>query len=129
MKKRKLDVREKKLVKARIEGKTQIASWEEAGYSVNNRASASVEASKKFNKPHIQEAISEALEINGATPEWAVRQIKKVAEQDEEFASKRLASMNILELHGWQKNERPTLQLQVKNAFFGESRNAKNTKD
>lgn len=126
---KKLNIREKRLVKAQIEGKTQLQSWKEAGYSVNNRASAAVEASKKINAPHIQQAIQEALEITGATPEWAVLQIKKVAEQDEELASKRLASMNILELHGWQKNERPTLQLQVKNAFFGESRKVIDAED
>jgi hypothetical protein len=122
MKKKPLNVREKKFVKAKIQGKTNLAAFEEAGYSVNNRASAQVEASKKNTSPHIQQAIEEALAMHGLTPEFAVQQLGKVAAQDEELGAKRLASKDLLELHGWSKNERPTLQLQVKNAFFNGGR-------
>jgi hypothetical protein len=127
-KKKELNIREKKLVKARVEGKTQLAAWKEAGYSVNNKDAAQVAASQKFSKPHIQQAINDALEMHKATPEWAVLQLKKVAEQDDELGAKRLATMNILELHGWSKNERPTLQLQVKNAFFDSGREVQERK-
>ena len=73
-------------------------------------------------KPHIQQAIDDALTLHGASPEWAVGQLAKVAKQDEELGAKRLASKDILELHGWRKEERPQLQLNVKNAFFNSSR-------
>lgn len=119
---KKLNIQEKKLVKERIRGKTQLAAYEAAGYSVNNKEAAKVNASVKFNKPHIQKAIDDALEMHGATPEWAVRQLMKVAEQDEEVGAKRLASKDILELHGWNKSDRPTVQLDVKNAFFQSGR-------
>lgn len=119
---KKLNIRERRFVKAKVEGKTNLKAFEEAGYSVNNKEAAKVAASVKKNQPHIQEAINAALELHGATPEFAVLQLKKVAEQDDELGAKRLASKDILELHGWSKNERPTLQLQVKNAFFNSGR-------
>ena len=114
----KLKPREKKLVKAIVEGKTQTQAYKEAGYAVMNTHADSVNATRKVNKPHIQQAINDALEAQGATPEWAVSQMMKVAAQDDEMGAKRLAAMNILELHGWNKTDRPSVQLQVKNAFF-----------
>lgn len=121
-KKKKLTIKQKKFVKAKVEGKTNIEAYAEAGYSTNNKDVVKVESSRLKNRPHIQAAIEEALEINGATPEWAVRQLKKVAEQDDELGAKRLASKDILELHGWNKADRPTMQLDIKNAFFGNGR-------
>jgi hypothetical protein len=128
MKKKELNIREKRFVKAKVEGKTNLQAFKEAGYSVNNKEAAQVAASVKKNQPHIQEAINQALELHGATPEWAVLQLKHVAEQNDELGAKRLATMNILELHGWSKNERPTLQLQVKNAFFDSGRQTQERK-
>lgn len=124
-KKKRLNPREKKFVKAKIQGKTHLQAWKEAGYSTNNPNSAVVEASNKYNKPHIQQAIDDALQMHGATPEWAVAQLMKVAGQDDELGAKRLASKDILELHGWNKADRPTVQLQVKNAFFQGGRDIK----
>lgn len=119
MKKKKLTVRERKLVINKVKGMKNADAYIQAGYSPGNTDnSLRVNASKTINKPHIQAAIEEALEAQGATPEWAVAQLKKVAEQDTEIGAKRLAAKDILELHGWNKTDRPTVQLQVKNAFF-----------
>lgn len=125
---KKLNIRQKKFVKAKIEGKTNLQAYREAGYQAKNKAVAEVEASRTNRKPHIQQAINDALELHGATPEFAVLQLMKVAAQDDELGAKRLASKDILELHGWQKNERPTLQLQVKNAFFNSGRTVQDRK-
>lgn len=123
-KKKKLTIKEKKLVKGVVQGKTQAEAYREAGYAMAKTDNANkVNAHKAVQRPHIQQAIEEALIKQGATPEWAVHQLMRVADQDEEMGAKRLASMNILELHGWNKAERPTMTLQVKNAFFQGARN------
>jgi len=119
---KKLTFKERKFVKAKIEGKTNIAAYNEAGYSPQKASVVPVAASNINTRPHIQEAINKALELHGATPEWAVLQLKKVAEQDEEIGAKRLASKDILELHGWNKSDRPTVQIQFKNSFFQSGR-------
>ena len=115
---KKLKPREKKLVKAIVQGKSQAQAYQEAGYAVSTPNANAVNAHKKIKQPHIQHANNDALEAHGATPEWAVSQLMKVASQDDEMGAKRLATMNILELHGWNKTDKPSVQLQVKNAFF-----------
>lgn len=128
--KKKLSVRERKLAAAKVAGMTHVEAYKAAGYSTNSTEGAvRVNATRAVNRPHIQDAINEALELHGATPEWAVAQLKKVAAQDEEVGAKRLASKDILELHGWNKSERPTMQLQVKNAFFNSGRNTEDVID
>lgn len=123
MSSKKLDVRERKLVAAKVQGLSHAKAFKQAGYAPNSApATVRTEATKKVNQPHIQQAIDDALAKQGLTPEWAVNQLGKVAGQDEEMGAKRLASINILELHGWNKQERPTVQLSVKNAFFGGGR-------
>lgn len=52
------------------------------------------------------------------TPEWAVAQLKKVAEQDVELGAKRLAAKDALELMGWNKSQKPQVTLEVKSDFF-----------
>ena len=70
---KKLKPKEKKLVKAVIQVKSQPQAFAEAGYAVPKTDNAlRVNASKKINQPHIQQAINDALEAQGATPEWAV---------------------------------------------------------
>lgn len=121
--KQKLTIKQKKLAKAKIEGKTHLQAYEAAGYSITgNKNVDNTNAVRAVNKPHIQQAINDALELHGATPEWAVSQLMKVAAQDEELGAKRLANMNLIELHGWNKSERPGLQLEIKNAFFSARR-------
>lgn len=117
-----LTLREKKFVKAKVEGKTSVQAYKEAGYAPMKLESERAVSGRINTKPHIQKAIDDALEKHGATPEWAVKQLMRVAEQDKEVGAKRLASKDLLELHGWSKSERPTMTLDIKNAFFGEGR-------
>jgi len=123
MAKKKLTIKEKKFVAAKVQGKTNVEAYKLADYAPMKKESMNAVASKIKNKPHIQQAIDDALVKHGASPEWAVLQLMKVAEQDKEIGAKRLASKDILELHGWNKADRPTLQLDIKNAFFGNARN------
>lgn len=114
--------KERKYLKARIGGKTKKDAYKLA-YSANTNDNVIQVAANKIEKrPHIQAAIEAALEAQGLTPEWAVAQLGKVAEQDDEIGAKRLAAKDLLELHGWNKNERPTVQIQMKNAFFQSGR-------
>ena len=110
--------KQRKFVKAKVEGMNNMEAYADAGYSTKNRDVVKAQSSTLRNKPHIQKAIDDALELHGATPEWAVKQLMSVAKQDKEIGAKRLASKDILELHGWNKADRPTLKLEVKNAFF-----------
>lgn len=119
---KKLNIREKKFVAYKVQGLTNAEAYVKAGYSAPKKITAQVQGSIKKNKPHIQQAIQEALDKQGLSPEWAVEQLGKVAAQDDEIGAKRLAAKDILELHGWNKAERPSMQLQVKNAFFGTGR-------
>lgn len=125
--KRKLTIQEKRLVAARVQGATQVEAYRAAGYSVKDKKIAAINATRKINKPHIQQAIDEALAAEGATPQWAVAQLKAVAEQNAEVGAKRLAAKDILELHGWNKADRPTVQLDIKNAFFQGARKTEST--
>lgn len=86
------------------------------------RGGAAVTSTRLLKDRNIAKAIEDALRDLEATPEFAVAQLKKVAEQDEELGAKRLASKDILELHGWRKNDKPIITLDIQNGFFGESR-------
>lgn len=118
---RKLTNKQKKFVAEKVMGKNNIEAYT-AAYDVKSKDVAKAEGSRLYNKPHIQDAINQALELHGATPEWAVKQLMYVAQQDEEIGAKRLAAKDILELHGWNKSERPTNVLSIQNAFFANSR-------
>jgi hypothetical protein len=120
---KKLTVREKKLVAGKVAGKTNAKAYLDAGYKANSRAVADSNAYKVLKKEKIKDAIDTALEHHGATPEFAVGVLKNVADQDKEIGAKRLAAKDILELHGWQRGERPNVTLDIKNAtFFAQTR-------
>lgn len=123
----KLTIRQRKFVANKVAGKTNAQAYVDAGYAVTSRPVAEVNASRLLKNANIQQAIEAALEMHGATPEFAVGRIKQIAEQTDEIGAARLAAKDILELHGWRKGEQPGITLNVKNAFFGESRNRKNT--
>lgn len=116
-------VKQRKFIKYKVMGDTNIGAYENAGYKINpKRSVAYTNATNLKKKPKIQQAIDEALEKLGLTPEWAVEQLAKVAAQDDELGSKRLASKDLLELHGWKKGDRPTMALQINSNFFGGGR-------
>ena len=85
-------------------------------------ATAAVRSSRMLKNVNVKAAIEAALEHHGATPEFAVGRLKQIAEQDKEIGAARLASKDILELHGWHRGDRPTDELQIANAFFQETR-------
>jgi phage terminase small subunit len=119
---KRLTIKQKKFVAAKIAGKTNHAAYVEAGYSAPTLNTATSEGSKLHRKPSIQAAIDKALEFHEATPEFAVGRLKSIAAQDVEIGAARLASKDILELHGWRKDERPQVSLNIKQAFFTQSR-------
>lgn len=123
-KKKRLTTKERKFVNAKVKGLTNVDAYKQAGYSITSKKVASVNAAKVRVKPHIQEAIDDALSFHEATPEFAVGRLKAIAAQEKEIGAARLASKDILELHGWRKNERPTVSLTVNQAFFGKSRHS-----
>lgn len=96
-------------------------------YNAANYNTASAISSENLQKPNIQSAIDAALTYHEATPEFAVGRLKSIAAQEEEIGAARLAAKDILELHGWRKDERPQMSLSIKNAFFGQSRDKAQT--
>lgn len=127
-KKKRLTTKERLLVKAKVQGKTDIEAGRIAGYSPNGKdltVKAAVGEVKR--RPHVQEAIDAALSKLDLSVEWAVGELGKVAAQDEEMGAKRLATKDILELHGWNKKDKPTVQVEIKGDFFANFR--KNSND
>lgn len=75
----------------------------------------------------VQRAIDEALVKQGADPEFAVTKIVNVASMElthQAAPSILKASNTILELHGWRKEEKPNMTLNI-NQFFGKARSTK----
>lgn len=124
--KRRLTVRQKKFVAAKVAGKTNVEAYKQAGYDAKNRAIAESNASRLTRNESIQAAIDAALSAHEATPEFAVGVLKQVADQETEIGARRLAAKDILELHGWRKDQRPQMSLNIKQAFFTEARNKRN---
>jgi hypothetical protein len=124
----KLTVRQRKFVANKVKGMTNHEAYLKAGYQASSYNIARNNSSKLMAKDNIQQAIDTALEYHGATPEFAVGRLKAIAGQDKELGASRLASKDILELHGWRRGEKPQLQIQV-NGFFGESRTIQSQAD
>lgn len=112
--------KEIKYVGARVSGKSKRSSALVAG------AKTPIAADKYGNRMsknvQVQQAIDDALESNGMTPEYLVSKLKDVIEQDKEIGAKRLAIKDGLELRGWKRGDRPTVVLDVQNAFFQQTR-------
>ena len=117
-----LTIKQRKFVANKVAGKKNAESYVGAGYVARNRNVAEVESSRLLRKPNVQAAIDKALEFHGATPEFAVGRLKQIAEQETEVGAARLAAKDILELHGWRKDERPGVQITFKHSFFTQSR-------
>lgn len=89
-----------KFVNKIIQGKTLTQAYKESYSTSGHLATVYPEASRTARLPQVQQAIKEALISQHATPEFAVSQLKKVADQDENYGTKRAACMDILELWG-----------------------------
>ena len=119
----KLTIKEKKFAAAKVAGKSNREAYELAGYSKNmNRNTTDVAASMIKGRPNVQAAIDAALAKHGLTPEYAVGQLAKIVAQDEEIGAKRLAIKDTLELHGWNKADRPQVHVKFEGSFFKQSR-------
>lgn len=118
--KTKLSVKQKKYVAGIVQGKSQREAALKAG--AKTPIAADQYAQRLSKNVEVQKAIDEALESQGATPEYAVKTLKEVADQTKEIGARRLAAKDILELHGWQRGQRPTVTLELKDGFFRTSR-------
>lgn len=99
-------------------------------YGTDNYKVASAISSENLEKPGIKEAIELALIKQEATPEFAVRNIKNIAQDTENNPSAALhANVKILELHGWKAGDRPQVSLNIKNSFFNSNRKPKDIID
>lgn len=121
----KLTIKQKKFVANKIKGMNNDKAYVEAGYKATTKNVARVEGSKLLNKPNIQQAVEDALKANEMSPEYLIGKLKYVVDQNKEIGAKRLAIMDGLQLHGWRKDERPTVSLTVNQAFFGKGRESK----
>lgn len=120
---RNLTIKEQKFVAARISGKTNREAFREAGYSINKKQLVNdVSASMINTRPNVQAAIDAGLAKAGLTPEYAIEQLAKIVEQDDEMGAKRLAIKDVLELHGWNKADKPQVHVKIEGDFFGASR-------
>lgn len=94
-----------------------------AGYNVNTTTTKGKQTAtqiygENMRKPEIQIRIDQALEAQGATPEFAIGVIKEVAEQKKEVGARRLAANDLLELNGYKKSAISNLNLNVNKGFF-----------
>ncbi len=124
----KLSPRQKIYVTARAKGKSKREAALIAG--AKTEVSADKYGTRQSNNVQVQKAIDEALVKLGADPEFAVTKIANVAnmELDNKSAPSVLkASNTILGLHGWRKEERPNMTLNI-NQFFSKSRNKQQPK-
>lgn len=123
----KLTIKQKKFVANKVKGMKNAQAYKEAGYSSSSRAVAEVNSSRLLKQDNIQKAIDKALEFHEATPEFAVGRLKAIAEQNKELGASRLASKDLLELHGWKRGDRPTISVTADNiGFFGNVRSIDN---
>ena len=71
-----LTVKEAKLVKAKVQGKTHKEAYAEAGYATTTDNGVAVNTNKILNKPHVQEALQAEMAKQGITLEAIIKPIK-----------------------------------------------------
>lgn len=119
----KLTIKEKKFAAAKVAGKSNAEAYDLAGYSLNAKPTTkAVSASQIKARPNVQAAIDAGLARAGLTPEYAIEQLAKIVSQDDELGAKRLAIKDTLELHGWNKADKPQVHLKIEGAFFQQAR-------
>jgi hypothetical protein len=115
-----LDPKEIKYIQAKVQGKSKRQAGLAAG--AKTPVAADKYANRMSKNVKVQQAIEYALEAEQLTPQYLVAKLKEVIEQDKEIGAKRLAIKDGLELNGWQRGDRPTVVLDVQNAFFNQTR-------
>ena len=119
----KLEPKAIKYIGARVSGKSKRQAGLLAG--AKTPLAADKYANRMSKNVQVKEAIEQALEANEMTPQYLVSKLKSVIEQDKEIGAKRLAIKDGLELHGWQRGDRPTVSVEIGNAFFNDTRQTK----
>lgn len=74
-KKRELTVREQKLIKAKVEGKSLKDAYLVAGYAPSTDNAMAVNANKVLKKPNVQEALQAAFEEHGISVSKVIKPI------------------------------------------------------
>jgi hypothetical protein len=118
----KLEPKQRIYAMARAKGKSKRQSGLEAG--AETPLAADKYGTRMSSNVQVQKAIDEAMVKQGLSPEYAVKKIGSVAdmELDNRSAPTILkASLTILELHGWRKEDKPNMTLNI-NQFFGKAR-------
>lgn len=117
---KRLTVKEAKLVKAKVKGKTHVEAYREAYNTNANENTANVETYKTLKKPHVKEALDIALKKHGITLDTAIAPIGKAlhatkqneftGEITEDIPTQLKGSDRALKLMGVQSTETPTNQ-------------------
>lgn len=103
--KKRLTVKEAKLVKAKAQGKKHVEAWDEAGYSQNSSEATKISNTQKIlSKPTVQEALQAALAKHGVTVEKATKPIAD-ALNDDDLDMRLKGSDRALKLMGASKGE------------------------
>lgn len=109
-----------KFVTAKIRGKSNREAGLIAG--AKTPAGADMYANRMLKNVKIQQAIQDALVLHELTPEFAIKELKSIVEQNKEIGAKRLAIKDVLELHGFKAGKDQSINLNVKQGFFKVSR-------
>lgn len=126
-KKPKLTPKERKFVNAKVKGLSQREAYKQA-YNVQPTTKIHTidrNASKVASRDRVTLAIEQALDANELTPEHAIKELKKIVDQDENPGAKRLAIKDVLELHGY-KAVTPKMSFNIDKGFFSSSRGSEN---
>lgn len=118
---KKLTVKEAKLVRAKAEGKTHLQAAEEAGYSMRGTSESIIStAGQTLKKPHVKQALQEALAKHDITLDRALAPISKglsaqkqneyTGEITEDIKTQLQASDRALKLMGIAQGDTPNNQ-------------------
>lgn len=121
----KLGPRQRKYVAGRARGLPKRQAALKAGLPTPRAADKFAE--RQSQNVAVQRAIDEALAKHELTADFAVSKIGSIANMELEARSAPSvlkASQTILELHGWRKEDKPNMTLNI-NQFFGKARTSK----
>lgn len=111
-----LTPKQRKFVKAKVEGLSNRKAGEIAG--AISPIAADQYAQRMSKNVKVQQAIEHALNKAELTPEFAISELKRVVEQNDNYSAKRGAITDVLELHGYHHQRQNNLQLNIKQGFF-----------
>lgn len=120
----KLTPKQRKFVVAKVQGKSNRQAYKEAYNVAPNTKLSTIDpnASRVAKNEQVQAAIDEALKAHELTPEYAIKELKTIVDQNKEIGAKRLAIKDVLELHGYQAKSHNKVNISIDKGFFGSSR-------